>query len=146
MGNAATVFTIVGGTVTAIGGLATLLWWSFRQGRKSGRQEERREAQLQAQAEAAAKVASLETRVAELDAELDSLRPKRRRLYQEPKNRCTIVHISWNRTPFGDCGAATAAKHPLTVRDSKRCLARPFPDYPRFAGRLSRRRRHWRVR
>jgi hypothetical protein len=80
MGNAATAFTIVGETVTAIGGLATLLWWSFRQGRKSGRQEERREAQLQAQAEAAAKVASLETRVAELDAELDSLRPKRRRL------------------------------------------------------------------
>ena len=79
MSTAQAVLAILSAAATVLTTLAGLLWWTFRQGRNVGQEEARREAGLQAQADAAAKVVSLEARLTELQAELDSLRSRRRR-------------------------------------------------------------------
>jgi hypothetical protein len=79
MSTAQEVFAILSAAATVLAAIAGLLWWVFRQGRSVGREEAKREAGLQAQADATAKVSLIEAQLIELQAELDSLRPKRRR-------------------------------------------------------------------
>ena len=79
MSTAEAILAILSAAATVLGTLAGLLWWAFRQGRNAGHEEARREAGLQAQADAAARVVSLEARLTELQAELDSMRSRRRR-------------------------------------------------------------------
>ena len=79
MSTAQAVLAILSAAATVLTTLAGLLWWTFRQGRATGQEEARREAGFQAQADAVAKVVSLEARLTEMQAELDSLRSRRRR-------------------------------------------------------------------
>ncbi len=73
------IFVIVGGVAAALTVVGTFTWWIYRRGQESGRARAEREADQRAQAEAAEKVRTLETRLAAIQVELDSHRPRRRR-------------------------------------------------------------------
>lgn len=79
MNLAEAIFVIIGGVAGALTVIGTYTWWVYRRGQDSGRARAEREADQRAQAEAAEKVRRLEARLAAIQAELDSLRPKRRR-------------------------------------------------------------------
>jgi hypothetical protein len=65
------VFVILSAAVTALGSLASLLWWAYRRGEAAGEAKAERDA---AQAEDKAKIEILEQLLAETRAELTALR------------------------------------------------------------------------
>ena len=79
MGVAEAVFAILSASATVLGGLGGLLWWAYRRGQASGSAKARNEADQRALAQADAKIQALESRVAEVQAELAAMQPKRRR-------------------------------------------------------------------
>jgi hypothetical protein len=74
------IFVIVGGVAAALTVFGTYTWWVYRRGQDSGRARAEREAEQRAQADAAEKTRMLETQLVAIQTELDSLRPKRRRI------------------------------------------------------------------
>lgn len=81
MGIPQAVLAVLSASATVLGGLGSLLWWAYRRGQVSGAEKAGHEADQRAQAEAAAKIQALERLVAEMQAELASMQPKRRRLH-----------------------------------------------------------------
>jgi type VI protein secretion system component VasK len=79
MNLAEAISVIVGGAATALTVIGAYTSWVYRRGQHSGRAEAEREAGQRAQAEAAEKVKALEAQLAAIQAELNSLRPKRPR-------------------------------------------------------------------
>jgi hypothetical protein len=76
MSTAVAVFAILSATVTALGSLASLLWWAYRRGESAGEAKAERDA---AHAEDKAKIETLEQLLTETRAELSALRPTRTR-------------------------------------------------------------------
>jgi predicted ATPase len=79
MSNAEAAFIIIGGAAPVLGGIASLLRMVYRRGLATGEEKARREVEQRAQAEAQAKIIGLEKLVGELQAELASIQPRRRR-------------------------------------------------------------------
>jgi Flp pilus assembly protein TadB len=80
MGAAQVISVVLSASATVLGALGSLLWWTYRRGQASGAEKARHEADQLAQAQADAKIQALERRVTEMQAELASRQPKRRRL------------------------------------------------------------------
>lgn len=79
MNLAEAMFAIASGIAAVLTVIGTYTWWVYRRGEESGRARAEKEADQRAQVEEAAKVRMLQTQLAAIQAELDSLRPKRRR-------------------------------------------------------------------
>jgi len=101
MGTAEAVVAILSTSVTALGGMGSLLWWTYRRGQASGAEKARREADQRAQAQADAKIQALERLVAEMRAELTSIQPKRRRLQSRTLSLPTWTTIAASRLRRG---------------------------------------------
>jgi type VI protein secretion system component VasK len=80
MNLAEAISVVVGGAAAALTVGGTYTWWVYRRGQDSGRAKAEREADQRAQADATEKTRTLEKQLAAIQAELDSLRPKRRRI------------------------------------------------------------------
>lgn len=79
MGAAQVISVVLSASATVLGALGSLLWWAYRRGQASGAEKARHETDQLAQAQADAKIQALERRVTEMQAELASRQPKRRR-------------------------------------------------------------------
>jgi type VI protein secretion system component VasK len=79
MNLAEAIFASAGGMATVLTVIGTYTWWVYRRGEESGKSRAERDANQRAQVEEAAEIRTLQTQLAAIQAELDSLRPKRRR-------------------------------------------------------------------
>jgi len=66
--------------VTIAIGVASGIWWVYRHGQDSGKAQAEYRAARRAQAEAQARIQIMEAKLAEIQAEMDRIRPRRPRV------------------------------------------------------------------